>query len=225
MKIDFVSDVVCPWCAIGLASLEQALQRVAPGIEPSIHFQPFELNPDMPPEGEDIVLHLTRKYGSTPEQVAANAEAIRQQLIGDQPWSILGQSYGGFCAMRYLSAGPEGLKHVLITGGIPSLTRPADDVYRATYRRVADKNRLYYQRYPDDVAVVRRIVDHLQAHSIQLPGGGDLTVPRFLQLGLQLGMSGGFEAVHYLLEEAFVASAGGQALLNWNFLFHLEQMQ
>jgi pimeloyl-ACP methyl ester carboxylesterase len=159
------------------------------------------------------------------DNIVRDAEAIRQQLVGDQPWSILGQSYGGFCAMRYLSASPEGLKHVLITGGIPSLTRPADDVYRATYRRVADKNRRYYQRYPDDVAVVRKIVDHLQLHAVRLPGGGDLTAQRFLQLGLHLGMSGGFEALHYLLEEAFVTGVDGQALLNWNFLFHLEQMQ
>ena len=159
------------------------------------------------------------------DNIVRDAEAIRQQLIGAKPWSILGQSYGGFCAMRYLSASPEGLKEVMITGGIPSLTRPADDVYRATYRRVVDKNRLFYQRYPDDAALVRRIVDHLRAHAVQLPGGGDLTVQRFLQLGLQFGMSGGFEAVHYLLEEAFVTGADGQAVLNWNFLFHLEQMQ
>jgi pimeloyl-ACP methyl ester carboxylesterase len=159
------------------------------------------------------------------DNIVRDAEAIRQQLIGNQPWSILGQSYGGFCAMRYLSASPQGLKDVMITGGIPSLTRPADDVYRATYRRVVDRNRLYYQRYPDDVALVRKIVEHLSRSPVCLPGGGDLTVQRFLQVGLQLGMSGGFEAVHYLLEEAFVTDAGGQEVLNWNFLFHLEQMQ
>lgn len=88
--------------------------------------------------------------------------------------------------MRYLSAAPQGLKHVLIAGGIPSLMRPADDVYRATYRRVVDKNRLYYQRYPDDVGLVRQIVDYLLHNAVRLPSGGDLTVQRFLQLGLQL---------------------------------------
>jgi pimeloyl-ACP methyl ester carboxylesterase len=159
------------------------------------------------------------------DNIVRDAEAIRQHFIGDTPWSILGQSYGGFCAMRYLSASPEGLKEVMITGGIPSLSRLADDVYRATYRRVVDKNRLYYQRYPDDAALVRKIVDHLREHSVRLPGGGDLTAQRFLQLGLQFGMSGGFEAVHYLLEEAFVIGADGQEVLNWNFLFHVEQMQ
>jgi predicted DsbA family dithiol-disulfide isomerase len=79
MKIDFVSDVSCPWCAIGLNALEQALQRVAPDIRATLHFQPFELNPQMPPEGQEIVEHLTQKYGISAEQVAANTEAIRQR--------------------------------------------------------------------------------------------------------------------------------------------------
>ena len=159
------------------------------------------------------------------DNIVRDAEAIRQQIIGQSPWSILGQSYGGFCAMHYLSAAPEGLREVLITGGIPSLFRPADDVYRATYRRVVAKNRLYYQRYPGDVARVRRIVDHLLRHDVRLPGGARLTARRFLQLGLQFGMSDGFESVHYLLEEAFVAGGDGRGALQWNFLFHLEHMQ
>lgn len=161
------------------------------------------------------------------DNIVRDAEAIRTQLIGDTPWSILGQSYGGFCAMRYLSAAPEGLKEVLITGGIPSLTRPVDDVYRATYRRVIDKNRQFYQRYPDDVARVRAIVRHLLDHDVMMPSGGRLTAQRFLQLGLQFGMSDGFEAIHYLVEEAFVDGVDGSNKqdMNWNFLFHLEQLQ
>ncbi|MFX1681294.1 DsbA family oxidoreductase [Mitsuaria sp. CC2] len=67
LRIDFVSDVACPWCAVGLKSLETALARV-PDVRVDIHFQPFELNPQMVPEGEDIEEHLTRKYRSTPEQ-------------------------------------------------------------------------------------------------------------------------------------------------------------
>ncbi len=159
------------------------------------------------------------------DNIVRDAEAIRQQLVAGRTWSILGQSYGGFCAVRYLSAAPQGLREVLITGGIPSLTRPVDDVYRATYQRVLAKNRLYYQRYPDDVALVRKIVDRLLQHDVRLPGGGQLTAQRFLQLGLQFGMSGGFEAVHYLLEEAFVSGPDGPDVINWNFLFHFEQMQ
>lgn len=79
LKIDFVSDVSCPWCAIGLASLEQALQRLAGEVQADLHFRAFELNPGMPAGGEDTTEHLTRKYGSTPEQQAASREAIRQR--------------------------------------------------------------------------------------------------------------------------------------------------
>ena len=77
MKIDFVSDVACPWCAIGLASLQQALENSADAVQATLHFQPFELNPDMPPGGEDVNEHLARKYGGTPEQFEANRAAIR----------------------------------------------------------------------------------------------------------------------------------------------------
>jgi predicted DsbA family dithiol-disulfide isomerase len=77
LKIDFVSDVSCPWCVIGLKSLEQALQQLGSEVTANIHFQPFELNPQMAPEGEDIVEHIAKKYGSTPEQMAASREGIR----------------------------------------------------------------------------------------------------------------------------------------------------
>jgi len=77
VRIDFVSDVSCPWCAIGLASLQQALTKLDGEVAAEIHFQPFELNPQMVPEGEDSTEHLVHKYGSTPEQIDANREAIR----------------------------------------------------------------------------------------------------------------------------------------------------
>jgi predicted DsbA family dithiol-disulfide isomerase len=77
MKIDFVSDIACPWCAIGLKALEQALARVGDEISVDLHFQPFELNPQMPAQGQDIVEHLTQKYGTTPEELERNREAIR----------------------------------------------------------------------------------------------------------------------------------------------------
>ena len=77
LRIDFVSDVVCPWCAIGLASLEQALQRLQGEVVADIHFQPFELNPQMPAEGESIAEHLQRKYGMSDMQLAENQERIR----------------------------------------------------------------------------------------------------------------------------------------------------
>jgi predicted DsbA family dithiol-disulfide isomerase len=79
LKIDFVSDVACPWCAVGLASLQQALGRSADAVQATLHFQPFELNPDMAPGGEDINEHLARKYGGTPEQFDQNRAAIRER--------------------------------------------------------------------------------------------------------------------------------------------------
>lgn len=77
VKIDFVSDISCPWCAIGLQSLQAALETLDGKVEADIHFQPFELNPHMVPEGQDIEAHLHEKYGSTPEQSAAARENIR----------------------------------------------------------------------------------------------------------------------------------------------------
>ncbi|MBN8489663.1 MAG: DsbA family oxidoreductase, partial [Burkholderiales bacterium] len=83
MQIEFVSDIVCPWCAIGLASLDQALAQVGPEIGPvSLRFQPFELNPQMPPEGEEIAEHLSRKYGRTREELAGAAQMIQQRAEG-----------------------------------------------------------------------------------------------------------------------------------------------
>ncbi|WP_421884870.1 DsbA family oxidoreductase [Methylibium sp.] len=122
MKIDFVSDVVCPWCAIGLNALEQALRRLEGEVVAELHFQPFELNPQMPPEGEEIVAHLTRKYGITPEDCARNAETIRQrgESVGFrfEPGQRR-RTYNTFDAHRLLHwAGLEGrqreLKHALL---------------------------------------------------------------------------------------------------------------
>jgi pimeloyl-ACP methyl ester carboxylesterase len=156
------------------------------------------------------------------DNIVRDAETIRRALIGERKWTILGQSYGGFCSLRYLSASPEGLEASLITGGIPSLTRPADDVYRATYSIALDKNRRYYERYPGDVERVREIVRHLASHDVRLPNGSRLTVERFRQLGFHFGMSDGFETVHYLLEEAFIGVAGGGREMNATFLAHID---
>jgi predicted DsbA family dithiol-disulfide isomerase len=79
VRIDFVSDVSCPWCAIGLASLQQALAKLDGEVAAEIHFQPFELNPQMAPEGEDATEHLVHKYGSTAEQIDANRAAIHDR--------------------------------------------------------------------------------------------------------------------------------------------------
>ncbi|MEI7613739.1 MAG: DsbA family oxidoreductase [Betaproteobacteria bacterium] len=82
LKIDFVSDVSCPWCAVGLCALEKALERLSGELTVDLHFQPFELNPGMPPEGQEISAYLTQKYGSTPEQQAESREVLRLRGAG-----------------------------------------------------------------------------------------------------------------------------------------------
>jgi predicted DsbA family dithiol-disulfide isomerase len=122
IKIDFVSDVSCPWCAVGLASLERALDNLKGEIQADIHFQPFELNPDMPPEGQNTVERLSRKYGMTPEQVRSNGEAItaRGREVGFTfNMDKRERTYNTFDAHRLLHwAGLEGrqkkLKHALL---------------------------------------------------------------------------------------------------------------
>lgn len=115
LKIDFVSDVVCPWCAIGLASLEQALQRVEGEIGVAMQFHPFELNPQMGPEGEDIVEHLSHKYGIDAAQIERNREAIRQRgaAVGFR-FGARDHTWNTFDAHRLLHwAGLEGRQHEL----------------------------------------------------------------------------------------------------------------
>jgi len=159
------------------------------------------------------------------DAIVGDAELIRQTLAGaETPWTALGQSFGGFCVLTYLSLAPQGLAAALITGGLASLTRPVDDIYRATYRRVLSRNQRFYERYPQDVARGQRIVDYLLTHDVRLPGGGRLTARRFQQVGMGFGASNGFEEVHYLLENAFVAGAHGPEI-NFVFLRALESMQ
>jgi len=105
VRIDFVSDVSCPWCVVGLKSLEQALAKLDGTVQADIHFQPFELNANMPPEGEDIGEHIARKYGSTPEQMAQSREAIRargEQLGFTFAMDKRGRIYNTFDAHRLL---------------------------------------------------------------------------------------------------------------------------
>jgi predicted DsbA family dithiol-disulfide isomerase len=121
LRIDFVSDVVCPWCAIGLASLEQALARTQSEVEAELHFRPFELNPQLAVEGEDIGEHLAKKYGLSATQLAQNHERIRERgaALGFTFSPERRRIYNTFDAHRLLHwAGLEGrqreLKHALL---------------------------------------------------------------------------------------------------------------
>jgi pimeloyl-ACP methyl ester carboxylesterase len=145
------------------------------------------------------------------DSIVADAEAIRASL-GAAPWTVYGQSYGGFCALSYLSFAPEGLREVLVTGGLPPLTGPADRVYRATFKRVAARNAEYFGWYPEDRAMVSRIARHLRDTEEFLPDGGRLTVERFQMVGSFLGGNTRVDALHHLLEDAFVSASEADRL-------------
>jgi pimeloyl-ACP methyl ester carboxylesterase len=142
------------------------------------------------------------------DSIVRDAECIRRELLGDAvTWDVFGQSFGGFCITTYLSLAPEGVGRAFITGGLPSLDASPDDVYRALYPRVLEKNRLYFQRYPGDRERLAAIVERLDGEQVRLPGG-DVLSPRRLQcLGIAFGFSDGYEVVHYLIEEAFFEDA------------------
>jgi pimeloyl-ACP methyl ester carboxylesterase len=155
------------------------------------------------------------------DSIVHDAEFIRRKLAGNDRWTGLGQSYGGFCLTQYLSQAPEGLAAVLITGGIPPVFRNAEDVYRATFTRLEDRNRRYFERYPEDAELLQRIARKLRAGDVSLPGGSSLSVRMLQQLGLAFGMSDGFETVHYILENAFV-EVSGEEELSFRFLRNVE---
>eukprot|EP00956_Cyclotella_meneghiniana_P036804 scaffold130689_cov56-Cyclotella_meneghiniana.AAC.1 len=152
------------------------------------------------------------------DSIVRDAEWIKQTLITAQsdnqgelnvpkPWgSALGQSFGGFCIMTYLSSITHPPKICLFTGGIAPMNTPVREVYDRLWLRVRERNLRYYELYPGDVEVVKRIVRKLLADKVQLPSGGILTARRFLQLGLALGGTPGvsFATLHSLVNSAFV---------------------
>jgi pimeloyl-ACP methyl ester carboxylesterase len=133
------------------------------------------------------------------DAIVRDAEAIRHEL-GVEKWSVLGQSFGGFCVTTYLSFFPGSLNEAFLTGGLPPVARPTEEVYRATYVTVRERNRRYYERYPEDLAKVQGIHERLEAEDVRLPSGDRLTSRRFRTLGMPLGMSDGAERLHYLLD-------------------------
>ncbi|WP_200304875.1 alpha/beta fold hydrolase [Streptomyces adelaidensis] len=159
-----------------------------------------------PREQADCLAHFRA------DSIVRDCEAIRPEVTGGAPWAVLGQSFGGFCAVTYLSIAPEGLSTAVITGGLPTLDGHADDVYRAAYPRVERKVAAHYARYPQDVERARRIAEHLLEHEPVPHNGHRLTVEAFQSLGILLGRSDGSHRLHFLLEDAFVRTPRGPAL-------------
>ncbi|TDC25214.1 alpha/beta fold hydrolase [Streptomyces sp. 8K308] len=139
------------------------------------------------------------------DSIVADAEHLRRTIYGGRRWATLGQSYGGFLTLTYLSRAPEALTACYVTGGLPGLPPDAAEVYRRTYPRVAGKNREFYRRYPGDADIAAAVADLLAERDVRLPDGDRLTVHRFQSLGLDLGMKPGMERLHWLLEDAFAA--------------------
>jgi pimeloyl-ACP methyl ester carboxylesterase len=137
------------------------------------------------------------------DAIVADAEHVRRTVYGGRRWTSLGQSYGGFLTMTYLSRAPEGLAACLVTGGLPGLRADAREVYRRTQPRVVGKNAHYRARYPDDEARLARIADRVAVGDVRLPDGDALSVRRFQTLGTDLGMKPGAERIHWVVDEAF----------------------
>jgi pimeloyl-ACP methyl ester carboxylesterase len=133
------------------------------------------------------------------DSIVADCELLRGAL-GAERWSVLGQSFGGFCALRYLSASPGGLREVYFTGGVPPVGRPVDEVYAATYATLRERNRRYHLTYPGDRDRLREVLDRCDAGEVRLPNGDLMTARWFRQVGNALGMSDGAADLHYLLE-------------------------
>jgi predicted DsbA family dithiol-disulfide isomerase len=180
MKIDFVSDIACPWCAVGLNSLERALERLGDEVSVQLHFQPFELNPQMPPEGEDTVQHLSRKYGLAPDQLAKNREALRERgasvgfTFGERP-----RIWNTFDAHRLLHwAGLVGaerqraLKHALLGAYHTDGDNPGDAavLLRAAKQAGLDETEaqdvIASRRYADEVRAAQRHWQELGIHAV-----------------------------------------------------------
>lgn len=216
MTFDFVSDVSCPWCVIGLRGLETALEQVGDLVQPQIAFHPFELNPDMPAGGQNIVEHIGQKYGATPDQSRATRAMIRDRAaeVGfTMAMTDDSRIYNTFDAHRLLHwaglAGRQGeLKHALFDAYFTQGRSPED---HETLLAAADKAGL-------DPVAARKVLesddyaDEVRKEELRWRNQGISSVPAVIVNGRYL-ISGGqppaaFEqAIRQIAAEAQKASA------------------
>lgn len=137
------------------------------------------------------------------DSIIRDFEHLRLTEFNAVPWCSLGQSYGGFLTLTYLSMFPQGLAACFTTSGIPHVPADAREVYEHTFPRMAMKTRQFYERYPQDVERVGVIADRIAQGDVYLPNGEKLTVERFQTLGSSFGMKPSFERVHWLIDAAF----------------------
>lgn len=174
--------------------------------------------------GEDAQVDYLRLMRQ--DNTVRDAEAVRKALIKDDKWSIFGQSYGGFVSLSYLSLHPEGLREVFLTGGLAPVGKTAEQVYKALYPRVLKRNKAYYKKFPEDVDNVRQVARYIQSQggAVDLPGGGVLTVPRLMAIGIDFGGAGGFDSVHTTIKNlktsldqfGFLSRSSLAAIENWS---------
>lgn len=166
------------------------------------------------------------------DNIVCDAEFIRKRIVPESgTWTVLGQSYGGFTAVTYLSFAPDGLKTVLLTGGLPPIAKncTADAVYRACFENIVHQNEKYYKRFPQDISVVKELVQYLndsEGGGVPLPSGGILTPMGLQILGLSgLGSYSGFENLHYMLERIWdpVLVPGAPKKISFYFLTAFER--
>ena len=149
--------------------------------------------------GADPIAEAERLRHFRADAIVRDAECLREQL-GLRRWSLLGQSFGGFCSLQYLCAAPDSLREVYFTGGLPPVGRPADDVYSATFDSMRRLNQRYLRRFPEDGARLARLLDRCDAGEVRTPDGTRVSRRLLRTIGHQLGMDGGAEAIHYLIE-------------------------
>jgi pimeloyl-ACP methyl ester carboxylesterase len=158
---------------------------------------------------DDVQAQYLRSFRA--DSIVKDCEAVRKALTADLPeekrkWSIMGQSFGGYCCTTYLSFYPESVREAFVFGGLPPLVEGPDEVYRRLFKKVEQRNEAYYAKYPEDVERVQHILRFLQRFgdtTVQdMTQEGFLTARRFLQLGLQFGFHGGLDTIHELVLRA-----------------------
>ncbi len=142
------------------------------------------------------------------DAIVADAEHLRRTVYGGRRWATLGQSYGGFVTLAYLSSHPEALSACYVTGGLIGIEADAEEVYRRTFPRQVARNADFARRFPQDVELLGRIADRLAGGGVLLPDGDELTVERLQLLGMPFGMSTGVDGLHWLLDTADVDADG-----------------
>ncbi len=155
---------------------------------------PLDVPPGVTPADQAERLALFRA-----DSIVEDCEVLRADL-GSAPWSVLGQSFGGFCALAYLSRAPHGLAEAFFTGGLPPVGRHVDEVYAATYATLRERTRRFYATYPRDRGRVEEVLARCDAGDVVLPNGDPVTARRFRQIGSALGMSDGAAGLHSLME-------------------------